>query len=105
MIDSQSSQSRSDQLEQSVTRALAFLVSCQQEDGGFPVVRWQPNGASVPDDRLFSTACILLAIGELLPSPYRHAAVALLQRRRDINGFWHFDAAGHLPADADDTAC
>jgi hypothetical protein len=29
----------------------------------------------------------------------------LLRRRRDINGFWHFDAAGHLPADADDTAC
>lgn len=92
-------------IERSITSAVTFLVSCQQEDGGFPVTRWNSDGTSVPEDRLFGTACILLAMGELLPSASRRAALTLLQRRRDSNGFWHFDAADDLPADADDTAC
>lgn len=92
-------------IEQSITRAEAFLTNCQQDDGGFPATRWNSNSTSVPEDRLFITACILLAIGELLPSTCCHAALALLQSRRDTNGFWRFDAAGYLPPDADDTAC
>src|SRR6266705_2462931 len=92
-------------IERSITRAKTFLTNCQQEDGGFPVTRWNGDGTSVPEDRLFATACILLATGELLPGTCRRAALALLQRRRDTSGFWHFDDAGYLPPDADDTAC
>ncbi len=92
-------------LKRSIINALAFLVNSQQEDGGFPVMRWDRDGTSVSEDRLFGTACILLAVGELLPSASRRAALTLLEHRRGINGFWHFDAAGNLPADADDTAC
>jgi hypothetical protein len=92
-------------LKKSIDSAVAYLVSCQQDDGGFPVIRWENNGTSMPEDRLFGTACILLAVGTLLPNICLRSALRLLQNRRDVHGFWHFDAAGLLPADADDTAC
>src|SRR5437764_13696400 len=101
MVSSQTFPFRASMLERSIGDAVEFLVNCQQKDGGFPVARWHSNGALVEEDSLFSTACILLAIGELLPSQCRHAALSLLQRRCDPQGFWHFDALGDLPADAD----
>lgn len=91
-------------VRESVTAAHGALLAWQQHDGGFPIWRWQHNGTSVRDDPLFSTAAILLAIGDRLPSDQRRSALALLRRRQGDDGLWRFDGAAQLPPDADDTA-
>jgi hypothetical protein len=91
-------------VRESVTAALDALLGWQQHDGGFPLLRWPHAGVSVQDDPLFSTAAILLAIGERLPDDHRCSALALLRRRQGEDGLWRFDDAARLPPDADDTA-
>lgn len=89
----------------SLARALAFVTACQKPDGSFPVTRRDPLGAPFVEDALFGTSCVLLSVGDHLPDRCREDALAFLVRRRGAAGFWHFDAASRLPADADDTAC
>jgi hypothetical protein len=90
-------------IERGLRRAIAFLADCQGNGGGFPAERWDRTGI-VPEDELFVTSCVLLAAGDLIPRTRRETALALLWRRRGPAGLWHFDSAGMLPADADDTA-
>jgi hypothetical protein len=87
-----------------VAAAHDALVGWQQDDGGFPLLRWTPGGPCVEDDRLFATAAIVLAVGERLRGDPLRAALALLRRRQGEDGLWRFDAAAQLPPDADDTA-
>ena len=84
---------------------MRFLVDSQREDGTFPQMIWYLNRANHSNDRLFSTSCIVLAIGEILPPSNLEKALKFVQQSRDSEGLWHFDSGKLLPADADDTAC
>lgn len=91
-------------LQERLAAAREAILGWQRSDGGFPLLRWSPDGFCVSDDPLFATAVILLAIGAWLPGRSRRAALALIRHRRSVAGLWHFDAAARLPPDADDTA-
>jgi hypothetical protein len=83
---------------------LHFIESRQEPNGSFPLQRFA-TGEWVPEHGLFSTVTVLLAVGDALDEAVRRAALDFVRDRRTPEGYWHFDGANRLPADADDCAC
>lgn len=94
-----------EQVALSLQKGISALVTLQQSDGSFPLlkrVRFRPWHVCHP---LFSTVSVLLSAGSLLPKKTVSRAVEYIRHWRRDDGTWEFDPELGIPPDSDDTAC
>jgi len=94
-----------DELKDALSRGIRALLAVQEGDGDFPLFKWSARGRPTKAHSLFSTACILLSVGRLLPKDNLSRACAFLSSARRSDGTWVFDSNLGIPSDSDDTAC
>jgi hypothetical protein len=93
------------QVGRAVQEGTAALLAQQRADGSFGCLQREPDGSWQACHPLFSTLTVLLAVGLLLPAAALARATDFVRRSRRPDGYWEFDPALGIPADADDTAC
>ncbi|MFI4925674.1 MAG: hypothetical protein ACHQJ7_11115 [Vicinamibacteria bacterium] len=88
-----------------IAAGVSALAKQQRPDGSFPLATVTPPGHWRDCDPVFSTACVLLAVGSRLSPDSMRRATAYLRSARRPDGLWAFDRSLDIPPDADTTAC
>ena len=87
-----------------IERGCEALARMQQGDGSFPLFVKGSDAAPVPAHPLFSTAWLLVAVGERLDEQIVRRAAGYVASARSSDGTWGFDPTLGIPNDADSTA-
>jgi len=80
------------------------LEQMQQSDGSFPMFVKGSDAEPAPAHPLFSTAWLLIAVGELLDEQVAGRAARYVASVRSADGTWGFDPTLGIPNDADSTS-